>query len=155
MTGPGTGEMVTADGLPLTLDSPSADLARGIAELDEHLAQVTDLKNELRQELLRRLDQNAKWVAHVPGFKITGDTPKETETWDGADLYSRLSDLAEAGTISIEAVNAAVSVETVYKAKKAGLNALRALGGDAAVVVDELAVKVPKGNRSVRVERAA
>jgi hypothetical protein len=27
MTGPGTGEMVTADGLPLTLDSPSADLA--------------------------------------------------------------------------------------------------------------------------------
>ncbi len=150
-----TDQLVTASGEPLTLESPSADLARGIAELREHIAQVTDLKNEISQELLRRLDMNAKWTAHVPGFKIMGDTPKDTEKWDGADLYAALGLLVDAGELSIDAVNAAVGVETVYTVKKAGINALRALGGRAGEIVDELAVSVPKANRGVRVERAA
>ena len=98
-------------------------------------------------ELLSRFDREAKWTAHVGDLKITGDSPAPAESWDGADLFAALTDLVEAGVISIDAVNAAVQVETVYKPRKAGLTALRRLGGRAAEVVDALAQSVEKDRR--------
>ena len=143
---PRTGEL-------LELSAPDEDLAGWLADVREHESLLREAKNLVQRELLRRMDRSAKWTVRVPKFKLTGTSPKPEETWDGAVLRERLHDLVDDGELTVEAVDAAVETVISFKVRKAGVNALRAAGGRAAAIVDELAIATEK-ERRVSVSRA-
>ena len=142
-------------GEALTLDSDTSDLAQYLDDIREFRNVLMEADRYVSRELIRRLDADAKWTKHVPGFKVSGPSPAPKEEWDGVDLYTELSLLVDRGVISIEAMNAAVETETVYKPKKAGINALRKLGGEARAVVDRLASSSEPDRNRVTVTRDA
>jgi hypothetical protein len=145
---PRTGEV-------LTLDSSTDDLGGFLADVRDHEAQLRDVKRLVNRELVRRMDHAAKWTVHAAGLKLRAPSPKPTEEWNGAELRAGLLALVDAGDLAIEAVDAAVETVTDYKVHKAGINALRSLGGRAAAIVDELATRPPEKERYVSVERSA
>jgi hypothetical protein len=69
-------------------------------------------------------------------------------------LRGRLEELVADGLLSMEAVDAAVEVVTGFKARAAGISALRKLGGVVAEAVEECSVSVEKPRR-VSVSRVA
>lgn len=144
-----------ATGEALTLDSPTEDLGRFLADMREHESLWREAKNVVQGEIRNRMDQQKKWTLHVPGLKLTAPSPAAgtPEEWDGAALRSELLELADEGTLSIEAVDAAVEVIVTYKVHKAGINALRAGQGAPAEIVDRLAMRGEKP-RYVTVSRA-
>lgn len=121
-TDPITGEvyeLATADTLQLAeaLDV-SAEWKR---KLDEFRRDVSD-------EVLTRMDHDTRYSAAVGHFKIKGDGPR-TGDYDGETLHTGLAKLVRAGVISDSAMEAAVEIETSYKVKKRGVNALAKLAG--------------------------
>lgn len=131
----------------LSINSPDSALGRCLAEIREFEALLREQKKILTEELLSRCDRRASWTVYEDGVKISGSSPAPVETWDGAELYSALWAFVDAGVLSEEAVNAAVGIETIYKPKKAGIQALRKLGGDVAGTIDGLAQEVEKDRR--------
>lgn len=145
LVSPRTGEV-------LSLDSPTEDLAGLIADLREHKSLTDEALNCVQAEILRRMDTEAKWTVNLGPWKITGKSPKPKETWDGAELRSRLLELVDQKALTIQAVDMVVEQVLEHKVNKAGVNSLRSLGGEAAEIVNELAVEEPE-RRYVRVER--
>lgn len=146
---PATGEV-------LALDAPTEDLAGWLVDVRDWEAQARDAKRVVTAEILSRLDRGASWTAHFPdaGIKISGDSPAPVEEWDGAELRTFLLDLVDEGVITVEAVDAAVQTVVTYKPRKAGINALRKLGGRAQEVVDALCRTVER-DRRITVTRSA
>lgn len=143
---PTTGEV-------LTLAAPTDDLGGFLADVREFKELLRESERVVSQELLFRMDKGAAWTLHGRGLKISGDSPAPVEAWDGAELRTALLELVDDGVLAVEAVDAAVETVVTYKPRKAGINALRKLGGRVGEVVDGLAVKAEK-TRSVRVTRA-
>lgn len=143
---PRTGEVID-------LAAPDADLAGFLVDVREHESLLREAKNIVQRELPRRMDHAKKWTVHVPGFKLTGQSPKPEESWDGLDLRQALSPLVDRGDLSVEALDAAVETIVDYKVHKRGINALRAGGGEAAEIVDRL-VQRSDPDRRVSVGRA-
>lgn len=120
-------QVVSPSGEVLSLDSPTEDLATWLAEVREHESLLRETKRAVTQELLARMDKLAHWTINAAGLKLTGQSPAVVEEWDGAELRTALLELFDNGTLSIEAVDAAVEQVTTWKPKKAGINALRKL----------------------------
>jgi hypothetical protein len=59
------------------------------------------------------------------GFKLTGESDADKWEWDGEKLDRVLDRLVQLEKITPSAHDAAVEIQTVYKVKAAGLNALR------------------------------
>ena len=137
----------------LTLASPNADLGRYLADLREFEGRVREYKRAVTDELLARMDRSASWTVHAEGVKLSGASPQPSEEWDGPALREALLDLVDEGVLSIEAVDAAVETVVSYKPRKAGINALRKLGGRAAELVAEHRREVEK-QRYITVSRA-
>jgi hypothetical protein len=144
---PRTGEV-------LTLDAGTDQLAGLLADFSEHEAVVKESKRYVQDELLRRLDSAAQWTMHVEGgLKISAPSPAPAEEFDELALRESLLQLADDHVIAIEAVDRAVEPQVSYKARKAGVNALRKLGGRVAETVDAHA-RSAEHKRYVRVERS-
>jgi hypothetical protein len=143
---PTTGEL-------LDLTAPTDDLGRFLADVRELEELMRESKRFVSQELLARMDKQAKWTFHSSGLKLSGDSPAPVEEWNGAELRTALLELVDAGVIAIEAVDAAVETVVSYHPKKAGINQLRKLGGAVAETIDGLARQTER-TRRVTVSRA-
>lgn len=137
---PTTGEV-------LSLNSPDGELGRYLADLRDLEGQIREHKRLVTRELLSRMDRQACWTVYEAGVKLSGASPAPSEEWDGAELYNALCEFVDAGQLSQTAVNAAVEVVVSYKPRKAGITALRKLGGEIAATVDRLAREVEKERR--------
>jgi hypothetical protein len=81
------------------------------------------------------------------GLKITGQSPAPVEEWDGLELRTALLDLHARDHIELAAVYAAVEAVTTWKVRKAGITALRKLGGEVAETVDRLCQRSERERR--------
>ena len=131
---PVTGELLTVD--------------HSTEALAQYLLDVRDLETGLRvdkkavtTEILRRQDRAASWTTHAGSLKVSGQSPAPMEVFDGLELRNALGLLVDAGVITVEAMDAAVVTEVKYTPRKAGIAALRKLGGEVKKVVDGLAVE--------------
>ena len=131
LANPRTGEI-------LTLDSETEDLAHWLDAVRALEWDIRTNKRIVSQEIHARMDKAATWTLHLPGLKVTGQSPAPEETWSGPELREALYDLVERGLISVEAADAAVETVVTYKPRKAGITALRKLGGEVAETVNRL-----------------
>lgn len=143
---PSTGEIIDLNSEDQTLVQFLDDLAQFEKELDS-------TRRTVNRELVARLDRSAKWTRHVGPYTLSAASPSPTEDWDGAALHEALAPFVDRGELSVEALDAAVETVVSYKPKKAGINALRKLGGDVKTTVDGLKREKEKGDRRVRIER--
>jgi hypothetical protein len=116
----------------LPLDAPTADLARALDELKELTSRIREVRERIDDELLRRLDKNARWTVREGDFKVTGTSPAPKAEWDGAALSVVLAELRGLALIDYEAAEAALETVVSYKPKAAGLQRLLKLGGEVA-----------------------
>jgi hypothetical protein len=142
---------------PLTAEVLELE-STGVAELARAIDEVRQLENELRafkarvgDELLARMDRAARWTLRRDGWEITGDSPRQT-AYDGDRLAGELDALVEQDVISREAADAAV--RHTWEARKAGVNALLALGGVVAEAVQRCQT-TPPPRRVKKVARLA
>jgi hypothetical protein len=143
---PATGEFIS-------LDSPTEKLGECLADIRDYESLLREAKRALTTELLARFDRNAQWTVHAGGFKLSGQSPAPVEEWDGAELRTALLGLVDADLLSIEAVDAAVETVVTYKPRKAGINALKKLGGRVGEVVESLRQESER-ERRITVSRA-
>jgi hypothetical protein len=146
LVNPSTGEVVELDG-------PTESLAEFLADMREHESLCREAKKLVTREVVSRMDKSATWTLHVAGLKLSAASPAPTEEFDGPELKEALHALVEEGVLSIEAVDAAVETVVSYKPRKAGINALRKLGGRVAEVIAEHCREVEK-DRYVSVGRS-
>lgn len=106
--------------------APTDVLAAAIDEIKEMEGALRSHKRDIADEILRRMDHEATYTAHLGRYKVTGDSRSRTEV-DGAALHAGLAPLVEHGIISQRALDAAVKTETAYKVQRAGVNALKRL----------------------------
>lgn len=110
----------------LTLASPDEDLGGYLEDLREFESLLREHKALVNRELLARLDKRRNWTLHLEGgLKLSAPSDEPDEKWDAAGLYQALCELADEELITMEAVNAAVEMITVFKVRKTGINALR------------------------------
>ncbi len=132
-------------GEQLELDRPSTDLAQFLADVREAESLLREAKSLVGGELLRRLDQGACWTLHLDGgLTIKAPSPAPAEEFDELALRDDLAQLVEDGTITEAAAAAAVETVVTYKVRKAGITALRKLGGTIAATIDRHARPVEK-----------
>lgn len=130
------------------------ELAKLLDAVKDYQSRLQELRSLVSQEVLRRQDQAASWTTKAGEYVLKGSSPAPVEEFDSLALRSELLGLVDEGALSIEAVDAAVETIVTYKARKAGVNSLRKLGGVVAQVVDRHATPIEK-TRYVSVSRAA
>lgn len=143
---PRTGEVIA-------LDAPTEDLGGYLADVREFESLIREAKALVGREIMDRMRKQAKWTIEAGGLKLTAPRKDTEEEWDGAVLREALCEFVDRDELAIAAVDAAVEVVVEYKVKKAGINALRGVGGEVGAAVDSLAREVPK-TRYVSVSRA-
>jgi hypothetical protein len=138
-----------ATGEALSLRDPTNVLADALTAARELEIRLGGFKRDLQDEILRRMDHERTYTAHLPGrLKLTGDGPRKPD-YDGERLYKALEPLVPA-VISSRARDNAVETTTAYKVKKAGINALLKVEDDrviAAVKGAEVQNTKPRGVR--------
>jgi len=153
----------SADRVRLFSPTTGAELDLGDAgtnELAAMRAYIRDLEEDLRlakqaldAEVLRRMDQAAKWSWSGDGWKLMAPSPAPATEYDAAQLRARLDELAAEGVLDASAVDAAVEKVTTLKVRAAGVKALAKLGGAVAQAVADCSRQVEKPRR-VTVSRA-
>lgn len=142
---PTTGEV-------LTLASADEDLLSYLADLREFKSVLEEHRRMVCRELAARRDKIGKWSWVAGDYQASVPSPDPGEEWDGAELHSALMEYVDQDILSIEAVNAAVEIQHVYKVRKAGVQALRKIVG-VRDTIDRLARPVERGERNVSVKR--
>jgi len=120
------------------------DLAVLLDSVKDYESRLREVKSLVSREVLRRQDRDTSWTTRAGGYVLKGSSPAPAEEFDALALRSELLGLVDEGALTIEAVDAAVETIITYKARKAGVNALRKLGGVIAQVVDRHASPVDK-----------
>lgn len=146
---PTTGEAVEL------ANATTDQLAQLRDEIRDARAALQEWANQLDHELTSRLDHEARRSATVGGFaiKVTAPTVRET---DEAALRAALLELWDAGLISLAAVDNAVEIIEIPKARRAGINALHKHADErvrAAVAAHDR--EIPNPTRRVTVTRSA
>lgn len=141
---PMTGEIVS-------LDAPTPDIARLIADIRELESRLREAKALAGREILNRMDKQASWTLRGDDWEVVGESPAAgvDKEWDGEGLWEWLVSLEEGGELDIEAVKAAVEVVETFNVKQAGVNALRKAGFNG---VDQFCVQVPRERRLKKVK---
>lgn len=152
---PDRGELVvhplTGEAIDLA-QAPDEHVADFLSQIRDHEDALKDAKRIITQELLRRMDYQAKYTLRAGGYTLKSQSPAPAEEFDELQLREDLLALQDEGVISPEAVDNAVETVVTYKVRKAGINALRKLGGRVRDTVDRHAHEVEK-RRYVTVER--
>lgn len=139
-------------GEALELLAPTDVIAEAIDAAKEDTQRLATYKRALQDEILRRMDHDRTYTAHLRGFKITGDGPR-APTYDGERLHRALKPLVAGGLISERALTAAVETVTEYKVKVNGVKALLKGADEALVAAVEGAQEQNLKPRGVRVSR--
>ena len=142
---------VTGEALELSTATTDV-LAEAIEACDTVAGRARDTKRELGNEVLARMDAEAKWTARVGGYKLTGASPAPKVEYDAAALAAALDDLVQKGVIAEGARESAIEVVVTFKPRQAGINALKKLGPEVADAIAACEQTVEKA-RSVRVTR--
>lgn len=135
-------------------DAGIDDLARLMDDLKDYKSRLQETQSLVSREVLRRQDQQASWTTRAGGFILKGSSPAPAEEYDALELRSELLGLVDEGALGIAAVDAAIETVVTYKPRKAGINALRKLGGVVAQIVDRHSRPVDKP-RYVSISRDA
>jgi hypothetical protein len=125
---PSTGEVVD-------LDSPIDQLAACMDNIRELESRIREEKSKLTREFLERFDKQAEWSTVAGDFQVSAPSPKPREEFDGPGLHEALRVLVDDGTISVEALDAAVETVISYEPRRTGINKLRKLGGRAEKII--------------------
>jgi hypothetical protein len=143
---PDTGEVTDLAGAPDVL------LARTLDDLDAQRNELTDWRRAVAAEVLRRMDNAARWTIHAGPFKLHAPSPLAAE-YDARPLWDDLQILIAAGRFGQEALDAAIEQVTTFKPRAAGLKALAKLGPDVAAVIERNThtVEKPRGVRVTRI----
>ena len=150
---PVIGEIVavpwTGEALALTqlTDRQLAEVLDEVREFEA--ARLRTFKRQVQDEALWRMDAAASWTIHTEGgFKLTGDSPARTDI-DVDELRAALEDIDVPSSL----IEKAIKPKPIeYVVSRAGLNALRKLGGEVATAIAECERPSTKP-RSVRVSR--
>jgi hypothetical protein len=103
--------------------------------------------------LTTKLDRKATLTDRIDGYEIKGMGATTTE-YDAQPLADDLADLVAEGVIDQEAMEAAVAVEVVYKAKANGVKALLRTGNPRLrEVVERHSREIPNEQRRITVKR--
>jgi hypothetical protein len=134
-------------------DATDEQIAVWIDRISELQSVAKERRAEANRELVGRMDRSARWTINAGGWKVSAPSPAPDTQWeDPAGLWRELVELDD---LSVDAVDAAVESEVVWRVRAAGINALRKLGRlDVNRVIDAHERKVPRENRSVRVRAA-
>jgi hypothetical protein len=144
---PLTGELVDLAAATTT------DLAIERDEVRTARDAISTWAKAIDQELTDRLDREAKRSATVGGYKLTVTAPTVRQT-DEIGLRAALLKLVDDGVLSDAAVDAAVEVVEVVKARRSGINALHKHANDRVrQVAGDYDQEVPNQSRRVTVNR--
>jgi len=144
---------LTAEAVELASASTD-DLAVLLDSVKDYESRLREVKSLVSREVLRRQDRDASWTTRAGGYVLKGSSPAPSEEFDALALRSELLGLVDEGALTIEAVDAAVETVVSYRARKAGISALRKLGGVIAQIVDRHATPIEK-TRYVSIARDA
>lgn len=147
-----SGELVPLD----RVTTPQLVRLLGLVQhhIDGNLAGLYSAKRMLGDEMIARMDRQAKWTVKEPGVEVKAQSPTAgTITWNGEKLYDTLMKLTREGMIDREAALRAAWPDTIYKTDQRAIDALRKIPG----VEDRIAharIVTPVGDRkaSVRVD---
>lgn len=112
----------------LALDRPTEDLGAFLYRVRDFESRLKEAKALVSEEILRRQDADASWTTRAGDYELKGASPQPKTEWDAEALKIILFDLMSEGLISVNAADAALKTETVYKPQPKGLNALMKLG---------------------------
>lgn len=151
---PMTGEVVTLPGMDLSVsDIELIELLQLSREF--RVAVVEHWETPAQNELLKRMDRNAKWTIHSGDFTATGSSPAPIIHWDTDALARVLNDLVGEGLIDKDLAIRAVEVTVAYKPQTGVIKAIRKLSPEIAERIDECATEEPPHRRiSVKPRRA-
>ena len=121
-------------------------------DLRDHESRLREVKGDITTEVLRRMDQHAKWSVDAGIYQLKSSSPEPVEEWDALELREALLRLVDRGELAISAVDAAIEPVVTYKIRKAGITALRKLGGEVREIVNSR-VKESAKRRYVTVTR--
>ena len=137
--------LIPLTGEQLSLDAPDDQLALALDSIRTLENQLRDCKSAIGAELISRLDLAVKWSRDIPGVgKISAPSSDPDEAWPGAELREGLLAFVDVGSLTIEAVDAAVEVVVEHKVHKSGITALRKRGGPIRDLIEALVVKTPR-----------
>lgn len=94
-----------------------------IAEVRRLQKALQEAVNALGDEVLRRMDVDARYSGRIGDYAVKGDGPGGMD-YDGEALTQALRPFVEDGVISQAAVDAAVTERTVLKVNANGVRAL-------------------------------
>jgi hypothetical protein len=145
---PGTGEV-------LDLATAGTDeIAEAVWILREQVQRLRDWQRIAGEEILRRMDQSAKWTLHEGQYTLKGDSPAPTREVDLEPLRRELSQLIDEGKVAATAAERALEAKVVYKPKWNGIDALRKLGGEVKERIDKHIREVEKQRKNPTVTLA-
>lgn len=157
------GELVPAQAAPianpmtgeaLELTASEEDLAAAIDAAKEMEGRLREFKSAISDELLRRMDHEAKWTIRPGRYKVEGSAPPAPD-YDAEKLLPVLTRLVREKLITPGAAHDALErPKAPLKVKRRGINALLKLGGEVAAALAECQVEVTKPRSvSVKIER--
>jgi len=141
---PATGELLDLAG------QPTGQLADLLAGCRDYQQQVADFREQVEQEICRRMDRQNSRSAMVGQVRLTVNAQARTE-WDLERLRTVLAELVTAGELD-PAAAAAVIERPVPKPLPERVNAQAARKLDGHDAVRECSRKVPQ-RRTVKIER--
>lgn len=143
---PATGEIIA-------LDSPTDLLAAALLDSKDLVARAQSYSRAIKDELLRRMDYERTYTAHLRGLKVEGDGERAPD-YDGEKLWKGLAELVPE-VISLGALENAVERSRTYKAKKRGISKLLMATDERVLAAVEAARVENTKARDVRVTREA
>lgn len=142
----------TGEALALA-EAPTDELADIIDAIKEREDELRSFKRLVADEILRRMDHERTYTAHLPGgLKLTGDGPRGDE-YDGERLHTQLRVLVDEGVIGEIALRKAVETTTAYRVRVGGVRALLKGSDERIVAAVSAAAKQNLKPRGVRVSR--
>jgi hypothetical protein len=127
---PSTGEIVTVR------DATTDQLAEYLASVREFESLLREHKQAVTGEVLRRMDQEARWSVTVGDHKLSSRSPEPVIEYDGERLHAALQQLVAEDLIAPAAADAACERVVTYKPVKRGINALLKLGVAVTAVIE-------------------
>jgi hypothetical protein len=144
--------LIPYTGETVDLASSPDKLAAVLYEIRNLESRLREAKGELTEELLGRMDANARWTERFGEYHVTGKSPEPTIEYDGERLFDALRTLHDQGLITYEAAEAAI--KTKHEAQRRGVNALLKLGGKVAEEVRACEKEPEPKRRYLKVDKA-
>ena len=126
---PATGEV-------LSLSEPTEVLGGWLLEVREQEQRLRAEKLAVARELISRMDSEASYTVRVGQFELKGDGPETPTEYEALELRTALQEFVDGGVITPEALDRAVEPVTTFRARAAGLNALKRLPGSIGEGID-------------------